>query len=343
MSAISIGEDLIHYEVLGRGRPVILLHSWVGSWRYWIPTMQQLKINYKVYALDLYGYGDTVKDPAKYSLEHQIRLLEDFVSRMGMPKLALVGHGLGAMIAVEYARRHVDRVPRMLISGAPLYDPGDLEHRTAVLPSIVKNPPRSAPPTQPEFPDATVMSKPSAMRAALAEAYAHRGMKSSTTERVEVKPPPVPANTHSASNILHRRLVEEKKVTPQKLLDLCFKATEPEHKKLQQDVEKADPRAIQSSMTVFDAGKMLDTLRLLPMPVVAVHGSSDEVIEAPGDNVWNYLTHDKGDALQPVVLDGVRHFPMLEHDRFSRLLMDFLDAPDVSKLEIKERWKRRSH
>ena len=108
MSAISIGEDLIHYEVLGRGRPVILLHSWLGSWRYWIPTMQQFKINYKVYAIDLYGFGDSVKDPNKYTLEHQVKLLEDFVEKMGIPKLALVGHGLGAMIAVEYARRYND-------------------------------------------------------------------------------------------------------------------------------------------------------------------------------------------------------------------------------------------
>ena len=41
MSAITIGGDLIHYEVLGRGRPVLLVHGWIGSWRYWVPAMQQ--------------------------------------------------------------------------------------------------------------------------------------------------------------------------------------------------------------------------------------------------------------------------------------------------------------
>ena len=120
MSVVTIGEDLIHYEVLGRGRPVMLLHSWLGSWRYWIPTMQQLKINYKVYAIDLYGFGDSAKEANKYTLEHQIRLLEDFIDKMGIPKLALVGHGLGALIALEFTRRHEDRVPRMLLSSAPL-------------------------------------------------------------------------------------------------------------------------------------------------------------------------------------------------------------------------------
>ena len=337
MSAITIGQDLIHYEVLGRGRPVVLLHTWVGSWRYWIPTMQQLKINYKVYALDLYGFGDSTKDPAKYSLEHQIKLLEDFVVRMGMPKMALVGHGLGAMVAVEYARRHQDKVPRILISGAPLFDPGDLNHRATILPEIINEQDTE---TQPEISDATIMSKPSAMRAALAEAYAHRQNSPAASQQ---KRKPEQTSTGSSNNMLHKRLIEEKKVTPQKLLDMCFRMTEPEHKKLQSDVEKADEKAIEDSTRVFDAGNMLDTLRRLTMPLVVVHGKNDEVIEAPGDNVWSYLTADKGDLLQPVLLEGVRHFPMLEHDRFVRLLMDFLDAADISKLEIKERWKRRSH
>ena len=59
MSAITIGGDLIHYEKLGRGRPVILVHGWIGSWRYWIPLMQKLHTSFSVYTLDLVGFGDS--------------------------------------------------------------------------------------------------------------------------------------------------------------------------------------------------------------------------------------------------------------------------------------------
>jgi len=334
MSVVSIGEDLVHYEVLGRGRPVILLHSWLGAWRYWIPTMQQLKINYKVYAIDLYGYGDSVKDPRKYSLEHQIRLLEDFVEKMAIPKMALVGHGLGSLIAVEYARRYEQRVPRMLLASAPLFDTGDLDQRATILPKVMSRPEPLR--TQPGVPEATVMSMSSAMRAALAE-HASRLAPNAEPAVGTIKKP------QQTNNLLFQRLIEEKKVTSQKLLDMCFSRTEPEYEKLKIDVAKTDDRAIASSVMVFDAGDMLDTLRRLPMPIVAVHGKNDEVIEAPDDKVWHYLTADKEDSMLPVLLEGVRHFPMLEHERFIRLLMDFLEAPDVSKLEIKERWKRRSH
>src|SRR5215470_554890 len=107
MSAITAGGNLIHYEVLGRGRPVILLHGWLGSWRYWIPTMQLLQTKYRVYALDLYGFGDSAKDPAHYGIEKQVALLDDFMRQLGIPKAAVIGHGLGALIAAEFTRRNV--------------------------------------------------------------------------------------------------------------------------------------------------------------------------------------------------------------------------------------------
>jgi pimeloyl-ACP methyl ester carboxylesterase len=71
MSIVALENDLIHYEVLGRGRPLIFLHGWVGSWRYWIPAMQALSISYRAYALDLWGFGDTPNRPDKYSLDQQ--------------------------------------------------------------------------------------------------------------------------------------------------------------------------------------------------------------------------------------------------------------------------------
>ena len=42
MSAIVIENGLVHYEVIGRGKPVIFLHGWLGSWRYWMGTMEAL-------------------------------------------------------------------------------------------------------------------------------------------------------------------------------------------------------------------------------------------------------------------------------------------------------------
>jgi len=79
MSAILLGRDIVHYEVLGRGKPVIFLHGWVGSWRYWIPAMQAASVSFRTYALDQWGFGDTSKNQRFYSLEQQLWLVDAFM------------------------------------------------------------------------------------------------------------------------------------------------------------------------------------------------------------------------------------------------------------------------
>src|SRR5512133_1631082 len=98
MSVVLIDNQVVHYEVLGRGRPLIFLHGWVGSWRYWMTTMQSASFSFRAYAMDLWGFGDSAKCPPKYNLSNQINLLSDFMDKMGIVKTALIGHGLGAAV-----------------------------------------------------------------------------------------------------------------------------------------------------------------------------------------------------------------------------------------------------
>lgn len=345
MSAITAGSDLIHYEVLGRGRPVILVHGWLGSWRYWIPTLQVLQTKYRVYALDLYGFGDSAKNPQRYSLEHQIGLLDEFMKQLGMPKAALIGHGLGALVVSEFTRRYAERVPRLLVAGAPLFDSGDLETRMPVARRVLRrslpqtgtlpaNPTAPTPPVPADPAAQTIMSASAAMRAALLEAARARGGLSPELETMIERMPEIPTN-----NPL-RALLESG--TPDDLLTRCFRRSETNHVKLSMDVAKLDPAALPKPAEVFDAGRMLDTLRLLTVPVVVIHGADDPLIPPPNEDVLNYITQDKEHLLQPILLSGVRHFPMLEDDRFARLANEFLEAPDVTKLELRDRWRRRT-
>ena len=119
MSAVILQDEIVHYEVLGRGRPVLFLHSWVGSWRYWIPSMQAVSINFRAYALDLWGFGDTAKKTANYSVEQQVNLLDEFLQAMGIGKVALIGHGLGAIVSLLFAQRFGQFVDRIMVIGLP--------------------------------------------------------------------------------------------------------------------------------------------------------------------------------------------------------------------------------
>ena len=132
MSAIILDGSMVHYEALGRGRPIIFLHGWVGSWRYWINAMQVASTSFRAYALDLYGFGDTSRDPQQYTLEKQAEMLNRFLEEMGIGKVAIVGHDLGALVGFSYLKRWHTSVDRMMVINCPLeYDALNTRVRTA--------------------------------------------------------------------------------------------------------------------------------------------------------------------------------------------------------------------
>jgi pimeloyl-ACP methyl ester carboxylesterase len=82
--------------------------------------MQVASISFRAYALDLWGFGDSARKQDRYSLDQQIYLLDSFLDRLGIGKVALVGHGLGAMIALQYTLLHPDMVDRVMAVSYPL-------------------------------------------------------------------------------------------------------------------------------------------------------------------------------------------------------------------------------
>jgi pimeloyl-ACP methyl ester carboxylesterase len=138
MSAIILDGSMVHYEALGRGRPIIFLHGWVGSWRYWINAMQIASTSFRAYALDLFGYGDSMHDPLRYSLDKQADLLKRFLEEMGIGKVALVGHNFGAVVAFSYLKQWPQSVDRMMAINCPLeYSSVSARMRTAPMPELV--------------------------------------------------------------------------------------------------------------------------------------------------------------------------------------------------------------
>lgn len=381
MSAISVGGDLVHYEVLGRGRPVILLHGWIGSWRYWIPAMRFLQLKYRVYAIDFFGYGDSGKNAEKYSINHQVYLLEDFMRQLGIPKAALIGHGLGAQVLIQFARKNPEKVALMTLANAPLFDPGNLMSRPM--------PNRTNPLTASNDPNPLATTRRLIEEA---EREAARDMDSHTADTIRRRPKEfddllrtADATLPSGSNQTitdPARLVDREKLrqmseaalargeaamrgdeprspaipadNPLKdriglfsadaLLARCFRRSEPEYEKIQADIARMDEAVVRRTTLNFDAGKLLDTIRELELQMVILHGSEDPLIEAPSDDVWQYITQEREKYVLPVPLNGVRHFPMLEYEPFMRLLNEFLEVGDISKIQVKgiERWRRRA-
>ena len=121
MSAIIVENGLVHYEALGRGKPVLFLHGWIGSWRYWMPTMEAVSDRYRTYAFDLWGFGDSDKASQRYEIDSYVSLLGLFMDELGLVKASIVGHSLGAVVGTLFAGRRPDRVDRLMTISLPLH------------------------------------------------------------------------------------------------------------------------------------------------------------------------------------------------------------------------------
>lgn len=120
MSAVVINGGLVHYEAFGRGKPVVFIHGWFGSWRYWMRTMEALAPDYRTYALDLWGFGDSDKSKQRYAVADYTSLIYDFLDQMGIANTSLVGHSLGAIVGLQVAIQQPTYISRLAAISLPI-------------------------------------------------------------------------------------------------------------------------------------------------------------------------------------------------------------------------------
>lgn len=100
--------------------------------------MQVASTSYRAYALDLWGFGDTAHISSNYTLEQQASLLDRFLMEMGIGKIALVGHGMGALVSMTFATHFSHSVDRVMAVSCPLnYDSVNARLRTSTASDLV--------------------------------------------------------------------------------------------------------------------------------------------------------------------------------------------------------------
>lgn len=120
MSSITTDQGILHYEVLGRGHPVILLHGWLGSWGLWQETMAYLGQYFRTYALDFWGFGESGKQQPTFSVQDFVAMVYQFMDRLGIEQAPLVGHSMGGTVSLSFAIQYPERVSKVVVIGSPI-------------------------------------------------------------------------------------------------------------------------------------------------------------------------------------------------------------------------------
>jgi pimeloyl-ACP methyl ester carboxylesterase len=120
MPLISTDQGVVHYEVYGRGRPIILIHGWLGSWGLWQETMAYLGKFYRTYALDFWGVGDSGKNHNSYAVQDFVGVVNQFMDLLGIEQAALIGHSMGGTVGLSVAIQYPQRVSKVAVVGSPI-------------------------------------------------------------------------------------------------------------------------------------------------------------------------------------------------------------------------------
>ncbi|OQY33992.1 MAG: hypothetical protein B6I38_02885 [Anaerolineaceae bacterium 4572_5.1] len=120
MSSITTDQGILHYEVYGRGRPIILLHGWLGSWGLWQKTMAYLGQYYRTYALDFWGFGESGRKQQSFAVEDFVSMVEQFMEHLGIIQAPVIGHSMGGTVSLSLAINHPERVQKVVVIGSPI-------------------------------------------------------------------------------------------------------------------------------------------------------------------------------------------------------------------------------
>lgn len=95
----------INYDVRGQGEPVLLLHGWGANIKLFDNLMNLLAPKYRVFALDMPGFGDSEEPPVPWCVDDYTDFVLKFIEEQGMKKATLLGHSFGGRVIIKILSR----------------------------------------------------------------------------------------------------------------------------------------------------------------------------------------------------------------------------------------------
>jgi pimeloyl-ACP methyl ester carboxylesterase len=108
----------IWYATFGNGAPVILLHGGLANSNYWGILVRALAPHYRVVVMDSRGHGRSSRDARPYGYDLMASDVLALMDYLKVDKAALVGWSDGAIIGLDIALHHPERLSKLFAFAA---------------------------------------------------------------------------------------------------------------------------------------------------------------------------------------------------------------------------------
>lgn len=107
-------------NVLRYGKPdgpaCVLLHGLDNNAHIWDSVVETLEQSFLVYAIDIRGHGDSDwSDPLQYTKDNLVQDIESVRQHFKLDTFHLIGHSLGALLAVHYMKEHSSYISKLVL------------------------------------------------------------------------------------------------------------------------------------------------------------------------------------------------------------------------------------
>jgi pimeloyl-ACP methyl ester carboxylesterase len=108
----------IWYASFGEGEPVILLHGGLANSNYWGHQVRALQSGYRVIVMDSRGHGRSTRNEQDYGYDLMADDVVGLMDFLKLPKAAIVGWSDGAILGLDIAQRHPERLSKVFAFAA---------------------------------------------------------------------------------------------------------------------------------------------------------------------------------------------------------------------------------
>ncbi|MFP5286332.1 MAG: alpha/beta fold hydrolase [Thermoanaerobaculia bacterium] len=125
---VSVNGAELFCSTRGQG-PACLFLSGVGTRHYELQTPPQLTDRFQLVYVDLRGSGQSTGEPGDLTFDLLAEDLEAVRRHLGAERIAVLGHSILGVLAIEYGRRCPGSVSHVITAGTPPY--GDMARVSA--------------------------------------------------------------------------------------------------------------------------------------------------------------------------------------------------------------------
>lgn len=104
----------LHYQSIGQGEPLVILHGLFGSADNWRGIANALSSQRQVISVDLRNHGRSFHHPQQ-TFDLMAEDLLNLLDELGLPTIDILGHSLGGKTAMQFTQNYTDRVSRLIV------------------------------------------------------------------------------------------------------------------------------------------------------------------------------------------------------------------------------------